>query len=64
MEESLGDLRDQICLLYLDDMIVYSGTFEEHIESVQKVLRHLRERGIKLKAKKCQLFMKEVCYLG
>ena len=28
------------------------------------MLQHLRERGIKLKAKKCQLFMKEVCYLG
>ena len=64
MEESLGDLWDQICLPYLDDVIVYSGTFEEHIESVRKVLRRRCERGIKLKAKKCQLFMKEVCYLG
>ena len=64
MEESLDDLQDQICLPYLDDVIVYSGTFEEHIESVRKVLQCLRERGIKLKAKRCQLFMKEVCYLG
>ena len=47
-----------------DDVIIYSKSFEEHAEHVRQVLRWLRENGIKLRAKKCNLFQKEVCYLG
>ena len=64
MEACVSDLRDKCCIPYLDDIIVYSPNFEEHLEHVRQVLRRLRSSGIKLKAKKCQMFQNEVCYLG
>ena len=32
MEQCLGELRDKVAIAYLDDIIVFSRTFEEHIE--------------------------------
>ena len=60
----LGDLRDTICGAYLDDVITYSKTFEEHVKNLEKVLQRSRERGVKLNPEKCHLFKKEVKYLG
>ncbi len=57
MEECLEGIRYEICVAYLDDVIVFSKTFEEHILHVQLVLQRLRSHGVKLKAQK-------VCYLG
>ena len=64
MENCLHDFRYDFCALYLDDVIIYSKSFGEHIEHVRQVLRRLRDNGIKLKANKCNFFQKEVCYLG
>ena len=64
MEHCLGELRDEIAIPHLDDIIVFSRSFEEHVEHVRTVLRRLRQQGIKLKPAKCKLFRKEVCFLG
>ena len=64
MENCLGDLRDTVCIPYLDDIIIFSASFEEHVEHTRKVLRRLREHGVKLKPRKCKLFKKEVVFLG
>ncbi len=64
MEGCLEGLRDEICIPYLDDIIVFSKSFEEHVDHVRTVLQRLHAHGVKLKAKKCNFFRKEVCYLG
>ena len=64
LENCLGDLRDTVCVLYLDDIIIFSTTFEEQIESTRKVLQRLREHGVKLKPRRCILLKKEVTFLG
>ena len=64
MENCLQGLRDEVCAPYLDDTIVYSKDFDSHIEHVRKVLRRLKEHGVKLNPTKCKLFFKEVSYLG
>ena len=64
MEYVLAGLQWEHCLIYLDDIIVFSSTFEEHIEKLTKVFQRLREEGLKLKPKKCFFAKSSVKYLG
>ena len=64
MAHCLDGLRDDICIPYIDDIIAFSQTFEDHVDHIRKVLRRLREHGAKLKPKTCRLFKREVNCLG
>ncbi|KAL1247686.1 hypothetical protein QQF64_023062 [Cirrhinus molitorella] len=63
MEECLEDLRDDCCVPYLDDTLVFRNYFEDHVNDVRKVPQHLRRYGNKLKPRKCEVFKQEVHYL-
>ncbi|PIK50560.1 hypothetical protein BSL78_12567 [Apostichopus japonicus] len=56
MEGCLDGLNNDICFVYLDDVLVHGSTFKEHLENLKKVLARLQQHGIKLKASKCKLF--------
>lgn len=64
MERALQGLTWGTCLVYLDDVIVFGKTFEEHCHNLQKVFERLRSAHLKLNPKKCALFRPEVYYLG
>ncbi|XP_063049996.1 uncharacterized protein LOC134444699, partial [Engraulis encrasicolus] len=64
MEECLVGLRDEVCEPYLDDNLCHSKTFDNHLNDVRKVLRRYQQHGVKLTAKKCELFKNKVRFLG
>ena len=63
-EKALKGLQWRIAVLYLDDIIVYSSSFEDHLRDLHLVIEKLNEAGLKLKAKKCFFFCHEISYLG
>ena len=64
MQSCLGALNLMYDLIYLDDMIVYSKTKEEHLVCLHTMLEQFMEHGLKLKPSKCNFFRTEISYLG
>ena len=64
IEQALSGLQWHITVLYLDDIIVYSHTFVEHLKNLKTVFDRLDSANLKLKAKKSKFFRKEVTFLG
>ena len=60
----MGDIHLLQCLIYLDDVIVFSKTFDEHLDRLRAILQRLRENGLKSKPSKCQFLQTSVKYLG
>ena len=59
----LYGLRCKSCLVYLDDIIIFSNSEDEHWEHVEEILSILKKFGLSLKLKKCHFFTKTVDYL-
>ena len=49
---------------YLDDIIIFSRSEEEHLDHLEQVFQRLKEAGLKLSLKKCSFFKKHIQYLG
>ena len=64
MEVVLQGLQWDICLIYLDDIIIFSKEYGEHLRRLSLVFEALQRAGLKLKPKKCLLTRHEVVYLG
>jgi hypothetical protein len=64
METVLRGLTYDLCLVYLDDVIVIGHTFPDHLFNLRKVFHRFREARLKLSPEKCQLLQKEVQFLG
>uniref|UniRef100_A0A3B1KA92 Gypsy retrotransposon integrase-like protein 1 n=1 Tax=Astyanax mexicanus TaxID=7994 RepID=A0A3B1KA92_ASTMX len=64
MQATMTDLIFQIILVYLDDILVFSRTFSEHVERLETVLRRLQETGLKIKIEKCHFLQEKVKFLG
>ena len=64
MQEVLRGLHWKICLVYLDDIIVYSHSFADHLKHLRQVFDKFREANLKLKPKKCAFAKDKIKYLG
>ena len=64
MQNCLGKLNLIYCLIYLDDLIVFLQTTEEHLYQLCVVFDWFREYYLKLKPSKCSLFKEEINYLA
>ena len=64
MQVAMQGLDLQICLCYLDDVIVHGRDVAESIGRLKAVFQRLREAGLKLKPSKCHLLQEEVAFLG
>ena len=64
METCLGDMHLNWCIIYLDDVIVFSKDIPSHLERLRGVFTKLREAGLKLKPSKCEFFREKIHYLG
>jgi hypothetical protein len=51
-------------VVYLDDILVYSKTYEEHVQYVRLILTTLRDANLRIKAEKTEFYKKEVKFLG
>ena len=64
MHDCLGELNMNWCIVYLDDINIFSDTKEEHIKRLEAVFKKLMAAGLKLKPTKCFFFKDEIEYLG
>ena len=64
MQNCLGKLNLTYCLIYLNDVIVFSEMPEEHLQRMRVVFNRLREHSLRLKPSKCEVFKPEINYLA
>ncbi|TNN15728.1 Retrovirus-related Pol polyprotein from transposon 17.6 [Schistosoma japonicum] len=64
MQTVLQDIAPHKCLIYLDDIIVYGSTPEQHNANLKAVLQRLKQHNLKVKPSKCRLLQKKVVFLG
>jgi hypothetical protein len=64
MDRVLRGLTWKQCLVYIDDVLIFSSTFEQHLKDIDEVLARFSYAGLKLKPNKCSFADEEVEYLG
>jgi len=64
IHRALAGLLDDFCVVYLDDILIYSNSEEEHVQHVRAVLQRLREWKLYAKRSKCYFHTQQVDFLG
>lgn len=64
MNDTFRDMLDRMVLVFLDDILIFSRTKEEHEQHVREVLTRLRDQKLYAKRSKCEFFRREVEFLG
>ncbi len=64
VNDVLRDMVDQFIYVYLDDILIFSSSLQEHVQHVRQVLQRLLENGLFVKAEKCDFHAQSVPFLG
>ncbi len=64
MNDIFREWLDDFVVVYIDDILVYSNSMEEHVEHLRKVFQRLRENKLYAKFEKCEFGVSEVDFLG
>ena len=64
MQEILGDTIGRCCFVYLDDIVVFGGTLDQHEKNVDEVLRLITKAGFRIQAPKCVAVAHTIPFLG
>ena len=64
VNKALQSYLDKFAITYMDDILVYSDIYDQHIKHVRIVLDALKQRNLKIKAEKCKFHVKKVTFLG
>lgn len=64
MDNVLHGIQGERCFVYLDDIVVFASSLQEHEQKLTEVFNRLREYGLKIQPDKCEFMRKEVAYLG
>jgi hypothetical protein len=62
--EAIGDAAWKYCMPYIDDVIIYSKSFKEHLRHLEAFFQKMKAAGFFLKLRKCEFLMEEMEYLG
>ena len=60
----MAGISYEVALVYLDDIIIFGRSFEEHLNRLDLVLDRLKEAGLKIKCSKCRFFQEKIHFLG
>lgn len=60
----LSGLEGEICLAYIDDLIIYGNSFRQHNERLEQVLQRLQKYKLKINPLKCNILARECLFLG
>ena len=64
IEKIIKGLTYKACLIYLDDLLCYFKTFEQHLNNLRDMFERHRAANLKLCPKKCKLFQRKISFLG
>lgn len=64
MDDLLAAVKGHECLVYLDDVIIFSSTNRIHAERLKRVLQCFQEANLKVNLEKCTFAQDRVAYLG
>ena len=64
MNRVFSPYLEKFVIVFIDDILVYSGRLEEHVEHLQTVLQILRERQLYAKFSKCQFWLDKIAFFG
>ena len=64
MNRVFADFSDKFVIVFIDDILIYSKSTEEHAQHLELVLRRLQDKQLYAKFKKCEFWLDKVIFLG